>query len=122
MESERNIDKPQNQDETSERKDRLERTRKLLFEEQFSDIRNLIENSQKFEREIVIQNFAERDLLSEKRFNESSDLISTLTKRIDLMEAEIKYLKQNKIDIQKLAIVLSDLSLQLMNIASNDKD
>jgi len=118
MEQEINMDKP----EADDRKQRLEKTKKLLFEEEFTDFRNQLENSQKFEREIMIQNFTEKDLLFEKKFRETDDLIAMLSQRIESVEAEIKHLKQDKIDIQKLAIVLSDLSLQLMNIANNEKD
>lgn len=122
MEQEIFNDDQQDQTETDSLKHRLERTQKLLLGGELSEIHNKIENSQKFERDIMIQNIAENDLQIEKQFRDTNDLIQSLTNRIDLMEAEIKHLKQNKIDIQKLAIVLSDLSLQLMNISNNEKD
>ncbi|MEA1876276.1 MAG: hypothetical protein U9N86_05395 [Bacteroidota bacterium] len=122
MEQEINNEDQQDQTETGSLKHRLERTQKLLLGGEISEIRNKIENSQKFERDIMIQNIAENDLQIEKQFRETNDLLQSLTSRIDLMETEIKHLKQNKIDIQKLAIVLSDLSLQLMNISNNEKD
>jgi len=122
MEQEINKDIPQDHSEIDDHKHRLEKMRKLLLEEEFSEIQNQFENSLKFERETMIQNLAEKDLQSEESYREFSNLISTLSMRIDVMETEIKYLKQNKIDIQELANVLSDLSLQLSNISKTDKD
>jgi len=122
MEQEINKDIPQDHSEIDDRKHRLEKMRKLLLEEEFSEIQNQFENSLKFERETMIQNLAEKDFQSEENYREFSNLISTLSMRIDVMEAEIKYLRQNKIDIQELANVLSDLSLQLTNISKTDKD
>ena len=122
MEQEINKDIPQDHSEIDDHKHRLEKMRKLLLEEEFSEIQNQFENSLKFERETMIQNLAEKDLQSEESYREFSNLISTLSMRIDVMETKIKYLKQNKIDIQELANVLSDLSLQLSNISKTDKD
>lgn len=122
MEQEIYNDDQQDQTETGSLKYRFERTQKLLLGGELSDIHNKFENSQKFERDIMLQNIAEKDLQFEKQFRETNDLINSLTNRIVLMEAEIKHLKRNKIDIQKLAIVLSDLSLQLMNISNNETD
>ncbi len=118
MEQEKNEGNPHDQARKDDREDRMRKTRKLLFEEEISEIRNQFEKSLKFDRELMVQNLAEHDLEFKQSLRETNDLLSSLSDRIEIIEAEVKHLRQNKIDVQKLAIVLSDLSLQLMNISN----
>lgn len=97
---------------------RLEKTKRLLLEEDLREIRQHFENTLKFERDVLIQSISEKELNTEKALSELIKNMEDLQNRVNRLEEQVSQLKEEKIGIQKLAIVLSDLSLQLLNLSN----
>ena len=101
---------------------KMERTRQLLLEKDLQEMRAELEKIFQYERDYIVQNVTEREYRFEKAMAATKDQVEDLQKQVQALKNEIENLKKEKIDVRKLAIVLSDLSLQLMRSSEKHEE
>lgn len=101
---------------------KIERTRQLLIEKDLQEMRAELEKVFQYERDYIIQNVTEREYRFEKAMAATKDQVEDLQKQVHALKNDIESLKKEKIDLRKLAIVLSDLSLQLMRSSEKHEE
>jgi len=101
---------------------KIERTRQLIIEKDLRDMRSELEKIFQYERDLIVQNITEKEIRFEKALAETKDQVADLQKQVQLLQKEVERMKREKIDSRKLAIVLSDLSLQLMRSSEKHEE
>ena len=96
--------------------EKLQKTRELIYEEEARRLRQELEQILQFERDSFRQAITESELRYEQRLNELNGQIDLLKKQVEELEIQVVKAKEVTIDAEKLAVILSDLSLQLMSV------
>lgn len=102
-------------DYTSQESHKIDRAREIILEKDIVELREELDRRILYERDYLAQATTEKEIEYKKELNELQTTLQKLSHRVEELEIEIKYLKSQKVDMHQIAVVLSDLSLQVMN-------
>lgn len=103
-------------------KDRLHKTRHILMEEELRAMQAEIDQKLRFEQDAVRQQMTELELRHDQEVADLGQRINHLQERIRDLEGALRQQKLDHLTVHKMAVMLSDMALQLMqNQSSTDK-